>query len=56
LINIYNSVGELIGSRDLNVYGGYATQDVYVAELPSGMYIVRLDGEKEVFVGKFLKE
>jgi Secretion system C-terminal sorting domain len=54
--SIYNSVGELIGKRAAQVYGGYVTQDVYVAELPSGMYVVRLETEREVYVGKFVKE
>jgi Secretion system C-terminal sorting domain len=55
-LSIYNSVGEIIDKRAAQVYGGYVTQDVYVAELPSGVYIVRLESEKEVFVGKFVKE
>ncbi len=55
-LNIYNSVGELIGSRNLNIYGGYATQDIYIETLPAGIYIVRLEGERDVFVGKFVKE
>jgi Secretion system C-terminal sorting domain len=54
--SIFNSVGELIGKRAAQVYGGYVTQDVYIAELPAGMYVVRLETEKEVYVGKFVKE
>ena len=54
--SIFNSVGVLIGKREAQVYGGYVTQDVYVAELPSGMYVVRLETEREVYVGKFVKE
>ena len=46
----------LIGKRAVFVYGGYVTQDVYVAELPSGMYIVRLETEREVYNGKFVKQ
>jgi hypothetical protein len=56
ILRIYNSVGEIIGKRAAQVYGGYVTQDVYIAELPSGMYVVRLETEKEVYVGKFVKE
>lgn len=54
---IYNSVGEIIGKRKAAVYnGGYVTQDVYIKDLPNGIYIVQLQTEKEVFTGKFLKE
>ncbi len=54
--SIFNSVGELIGKRAASVYGGYVTQDVYIQELQSGIYIVRLETEKEVFTGKFVKQ
>ena len=54
--SIYSSIGELIGKRDAQVYGGFVTQDVYIQELPSGIYIVRLETEWEVYVGKFVKE
>lgn len=55
ILKIYNAVGELIGSRRINVYGGFATQDVNVETLPTGIYIVRMEGEKAVYVGKFVK-
>ena len=38
------------------VIDGYATQDVVIDKLPKGMYIVRMETEREVHSAKFVKQ
>jgi hypothetical protein len=55
LLEFYNSNGQLLSKSSQLIDGGYFMQSSSFASQPSGVYIVRLQTEKEVLVGKFVK-
>jgi hypothetical protein len=54
-LQFYNTNGQLIESLQSGVDGGYFTHSTSFAAQPNGLYIVRLQTEKEVLTGKFVK-
>jgi hypothetical protein len=54
-LQFYNTNGQLIESIQSRVDGGYFTHSTSFASQPDGVYIIRLQTEKEVLTGKFVK-
>ena len=55
ILQFYNLNGQLIDELKNPVQGGYLTYSSSFASQPDGLYIVRLQTEKEVLTGKFVK-
>jgi hypothetical protein len=54
-LQFFNTNGQLIESLQSGVDGGYFTHSASFASQPDGVYIIRLQTEKEVLTGKFVK-
>ncbi|MBK9637957.1 MAG: T9SS type A sorting domain-containing protein [Bacteroidetes bacterium] len=54
-LQIFNSSGQLIYDTKANVDGGYYTSSILFSYPANGVYIVRLQTDKEVLTGKFVK-
>ena len=54
-IYIYSISGTEIAHREVYIHDGYLTQDIYIASLSNGMYIVKLIADGNVNMIKFLK-
>ncbi len=54
-LQFYNLNGQLIDEVKSPVQGGYFTYSSTFSSQPDGLYIVRLQTEKEVLTGKFVK-
>ena len=54
-LQFYNTSGQLIESMQSGVDGGYFSYSSSFASQPDGVYIVRLQTEKELLIGKFVK-
>lgn len=55
VLEFYNSNGQLLSTSTQTIDGGYFMQSSSFASQPSGVYVVRLQTEKEVLTGKFVK-
>ncbi len=55
VLQFYNLNGQLIDEVKSPVQGGYFTYSSSFSSQPDGLYIVRLQTEKEVLTGKFVK-
>jgi len=55
VLEFYNSNGQLLSKSTQTIDGGYFMQSSSFALQPSGVYVVRLQTEKEVLTGKFVK-
>ena len=53
---IYSISGTEIAHREVYIHDGYLTQDIYIASLSNGMYIVKLIADGNVNMIKFLKD
>ena len=53
---IYSVCGTEIAHREVYIHDGYLTQDIYIASLSNGMYIVKLIADGNVNTIKFLKD
>jgi hypothetical protein len=54
-LQFYNTNGQLIESMQSGVDGGYFTHSASFASQPDGVYIIRLQTEKEILTGKCVK-
>ena len=58
-ISIYNAIGNLIRKQSVQAYVGKVTLQENIKELPSGIYIVKLEtdpeGSGELYTSKFVK-
>lgn len=56
-LKIFNSIGEEIFSKPLNIFnGGYATEEIDVSLYQSGLYVVKCETGKEVMSSKFIRQ
>lgn len=56
LLFVYDNLGNEIDHMKTKSNNGFVTQDVYVGNLNSGMYIVKLQTEYGVYTTKFIKQ
>ena len=56
ILEFYNSNGQMLSKSSQSIDGGYLMQSSSFASQPSGVYVVRLQTEKEVLVGRFVKQ
>jgi hypothetical protein len=54
-LQFYNTNGQLIEYIQSRVDGGFFTHSASFASQPDGVYIIRLQTEKEILTGKFVK-
>jgi len=54
-LQFYSTNGQLVDEVSIRPVGGYFTYSSSFASQPDGLYIVRLQTEKEVLTGKFVK-
>lgn len=56
-LQIFNSIGELVFSKQLYIFnGGYATEEIDVSSFRSGLYFVKCETEKEILSTKFIRQ
>jgi hypothetical protein len=56
-LSVYDLMGrEVYASTSLSITGGYFTKDLNCAAFANGVFIVRLQTEKETLVKRFVKE
>ncbi|MBP6335617.1 MAG: T9SS type A sorting domain-containing protein, partial [Bacteroidia bacterium] len=54
-LQFYSTNGQLVDEVSIRPDGGYFTYSSTFSSQPDGLYIVRLQTEKEVLTGKFVK-
>jgi len=52
MVRIYNTVGTLVKSLDMNG----SEKEIDISELPTGLYIISIEDEKEPMVKQFIKQ
>ena len=55
VLQFYNSSGQLLSESKVSIDGGYFMNSTSFASQSNGVYIVRLQTEKEVLTGRFVK-
>lgn len=54
LISVYNVTGKQVYVQEVQTYGGFIAEQISIADLPEGSYVVRLDQGDQYQVSKFV--